>query len=307
MKMSVQLNAHRGYASRFLQVDGHHVHVREHGQVGGLRSPALLVHGHFGSARQWSPVMALLGRAMRCVAVDLPGFGRTTPPPRHSTASTAQTLAGIAAAVSDEPVHLIGNSYGATVALWAAAQNPRLVSTLTLISPAVSLAPITRSANLLAAALYRLCLGTQGLRRRLSRMDAGQLAHHLLSASCHDVGSLSRAVVDIARRDARDALRSEWRFAAEAASFRAMAATLLRSVLPTGFSLRRMARQVRVPTLIVWGANDRTLPVVHAQALTKLMPKAKLAVIPATGHAPQLEAPHRTAAIIGSYIASCAA
>jgi pimeloyl-ACP methyl ester carboxylesterase len=134
-------------------------------------------------------------------------------------------------------------------------------------------------------------------------MDAGQLARHLLSKCCHDVGSLSRAVIEAATRDADDALRDHRRFASEAASFRALSATLLRSVLPTGFSLSRMARQIKVPTLILWGANDRTLPISNAHALAKLMPKAKLAVLPVTGHAPHLEAPHRSAAIIGSYIA----
>lgn len=292
---------------RFLDLGEQRVYVREHGMADGNGSPALLIHGHFGSARQWSPLMTLLGQGMRCVAVDLPGFGQTPPPPRFDTRLTAETVAGIAAAVSDKPVHLVGNSYGGTVALWAAAQYPRLVSTLTLISPAVSLAPMARSVTLFAAALYRLCLGAGGLRRRLSRMDAAQLARHLLSECCHDVGSLSRAVLELATQDARDALRSNWRFSSEAASFRALSATLLRSVLPTRLSLRRMARQIKVPTLIVWGANDTTLPVSNARALAKLMPDAKLAVLPVTGHAPHLEAPRQAAAIIGSYLATRAA
>jgi pimeloyl-ACP methyl ester carboxylesterase len=218
-----------------------------------------------------------------------------------------ETVAGIAAAVSDKPVHLIGNSYGGTVALWAAAQYPRLFSTLTLISPAVSLAPVARSVNQFAGAIYRLCLGAKGLRRRLARMDAAQLASYLLSENCHDVGSLSRTVLEVVTQDARDALRSNWRFASEAASFRALSATLLRSILPTRLSLSRMARQIKVPTLIVWGANDTTLPVRHARALAKQMPKAKLAVLPVTGHAPHLEAPRQAAAIIGSYLATCVA
>jgi pimeloyl-ACP methyl ester carboxylesterase len=137
-------------------------------------------------------------------------------------------------------------------------------------------------------------------------MDASQLARHLLSRCCHDVGSLSPAVLEAATRDASEALRSHSRFISEAASFRALSATLLRSVLPTRFSLRRMASQIKTPTLILWGANDRTLPVSNAHALKRLMPAAKLAVMPVTGHAPHLEVPHRAAALIGSYIASCA-
>jgi pimeloyl-ACP methyl ester carboxylesterase len=289
---------------RFLDIDGHPIHIREHGTPTRGGSPALLVHGHFGSARQWSPLMELLGRGTACVAVDLPGFGRTPPPPRYDTGATAQTVARIAAAVTDGPVHLIGNSYGGTVALWTAAQYPRLVSSLTLISPAVSLAPVARSVAMCAGLLYRLCSGARGLRRQLSRMDAAQLARHLLSTCCHDVGSLSLAVLDDAVRDAREALRDQGRFLAEAASFRAMAATLLRSVLPTRLSLPRMAGRTRVPTLIVWGANDRTLPVRHARTLKKLMPAAKLAVMPLTGHAPHLEAPRRAAQLIGAHIAS---
>ncbi|HZM81452.1 MAG TPA: alpha/beta fold hydrolase [Candidatus Limnocylindrales bacterium] len=145
-----------GHKGRFLRIDGQPIHVREQGAAGSDRSPAVLVHGHFGSARQWSPLMTLLGQAMPCVAVDLPGFG---------------------------PTHL-----------------------------------------------------------RCATTPAPQ--------------------------------RKSW----PASRRQSMAATLIRTVLPTRFSLLRMAGQIEVPTLILWGADDTTLPVCHARELAELMPKAKLAV-----------------------------
>jgi pimeloyl-ACP methyl ester carboxylesterase/mannose-6-phosphate isomerase-like protein (cupin superfamily) len=57
--------------------------------------------------------------------------------------------------------------------------------------------------------------------------------------------------------------------------------------------------QVRVPTLVIWGAADRIYPPEHGEAFAKAIPGARLVTIPEAGHLPQLEAPE---ALLGAVL-----
>ncbi|WP_162907480.1 alpha/beta fold hydrolase [Allorhizocola rhizosphaerae] len=282
------------------------VHVRYSGAGDDRKPLALFVHGHFGSSRTWSGLTALLSGQLECVAMDLPGFGRTPPPACYSTTAMGDTVAAVAEAISDEPVHVIGNSYGGTIALWLAATHPELVRSLTLISPAVSLSPAGLTMRKCLTVLYRLCAGGAGLRRQLSGKDARALTDAVLKECCMDSSGIDATVFDVAVADVREALRNPARITAESRSFRALAATLMRFHFPGGSSLRRVARRITVPTAIIWGEGDATVPVRHARRLARLIPGARLAVVRGTGHLPQLEAPQRVAAIIAAHIAHIA-
>jgi pimeloyl-ACP methyl ester carboxylesterase len=292
-----------GQGGYFVEVASRQVHVRYSGRSDSERPLALFVHGHLGSSRTWTALMSLLSGQLDCVAMDLPGFGHTPPPARYSTEAMGDTVAGVVAAISDEPVHVVGNSYGGTIALWLAARHPELVRTLTLISPAVSLSPAGLSVRKCLAVLYRLCTGSAGLRRQLSGKDAAELAGAVLKECCIDSAGIDAEVIDGAAADAREALRNPWRVTAEARSFRALAATLMRFHFPGDSSLRQTATRIRVPTAIIWGEGDATVPVRHARRLARLIPAARLAVVGGTGHLPQLEAPQRVAAIIQAHVA----
>jgi pimeloyl-ACP methyl ester carboxylesterase len=49
--------------------------------------------------------------------------------------------------------------------------------------------------------------------------------------------------------------------------------------------------RLTVPTLLLWGDRDRVVPVAHARAAVQRVPHADLAILPATGHLPQVEQP----------------
>jgi pimeloyl-ACP methyl ester carboxylesterase len=57
-----------------------------------------------------------------------------------------------------------------------------------------------------------------------------------------------------------------------------------------------------VPTLIVWGANDRVLYVSGAKILESVMPKAQVAIMEGVGHLPMIEKPRETAEIYMSFL-----
>ncbi|WP_436533455.1 alpha/beta fold hydrolase [Actinoplanes sp. HUAS TT8] len=56
-------------------------------------------------------------------------------------------------------------------------------------------------------------------------------------------------------------------------------------------TLLERLRAVDVPVHVIWGASDRVVDVAHAQAFATAIPKARLTVLPASGHLPQLETP----------------
>jgi pimeloyl-ACP methyl ester carboxylesterase len=67
--------------------------------------------------------------------------------------------------------------------------------------------------------------------------------------------------------------------------------------------VQRRAR-LTVPTLIVWGANDRLLPVSHAHSGRALVPDSRLHVFPDCGHAPNLEYPDEFNRLVVDFLAA---
>lgn len=103
----------------------------------GAGEPILLLHCSSGSSGAWAPVMNHLGQDYRVLAPDLLGYGRTAPWSRDAPLAPDAELGVVKALldVAGRPVHLVGHSYGGTVALKAAMRFPRQVANLTLIEP----------------------------------------------------------------------------------------------------------------------------------------------------------------------------
>ena len=126
----------RPWPGREVASGGVTLHVRETPGPDGCR--AVYVHGLGGSAKNWTDLAALLSTRAAGTAVDLPGFGRSRPPAGFDFTPAAHADALLCfLAGRNEPVHLLGNSFGGAIALSVAARRPELVRTLTLVSPAM--------------------------------------------------------------------------------------------------------------------------------------------------------------------------
>lgn len=109
------------------------------GRVTGVRrmgegAPAVLLHCSQAHSGAWSGVMAALD-GLQMVAVDLPGHGRTVFDPSKDIHAQACETAVTLMEEFDAPVHLIGHSFGATIALKCAIYRPDLVTSLSLFEP----------------------------------------------------------------------------------------------------------------------------------------------------------------------------
>ena len=106
-------------------------------QDAGSGTPIVLAHCSGGTHAVWSPVVATLRHRYRVLAPDLVGYGRSEPWPVNARLHPWSDLGAILALAShaERPVHLVGHSYGGTVALEAARILGPRVKSLTLIEP----------------------------------------------------------------------------------------------------------------------------------------------------------------------------
>jgi pimeloyl-ACP methyl ester carboxylesterase len=103
----------------------------------GTGEPIVLLHCSSGSSGTWAPITNLVGQDYRVLAPDLLGYGRSAPWPRNAALGPVAEL-GVVETLLDiagRPAHLVGHSYGGTVALHAARRFPCQVASLTLIEP----------------------------------------------------------------------------------------------------------------------------------------------------------------------------
>lgn len=116
---------------------GQPIHVVEEGHP--HRQVALLVHGWSSSWYAMSPLLGLLSRRYRCLAVDLPGYGKSPPFPHRTTIPAyADLLAELVAQVSTGPVVYVGHSMGGMIGLTMALRHPALVERFVLLGPTIS-------------------------------------------------------------------------------------------------------------------------------------------------------------------------
>jgi len=260
-------------------VDGVRWHSRE---APGVGVPILYVHGHLASSATWEDVLVAASAGHPAIAVDVPGFGASDRPWPHdySVLGEARSLLAYLDARGIERAILVGNSLGGAAALLVAADHPDRVAALVLAAPATPEAPIAWQVKLMrlpvlgevALALANRLLAAHGLRSWLfARADR-----------------VTPRVVDDAwkpmtirgtRRAALAAIRSDRRAHAG------------------------LERRIRVPTLIVWGAEDRLIPASGAPRVQANIAGSRLVVIPDAGHLPQREQPEAFASTVAKFVA----
>jgi len=103
----------------------------------GAGEPIVLLHCSSGSSGAWMPVVNHLAQDYRVLAPDLLGYGRSAPWPRDAPLRPDAELGIVEALLNraGRPAHLVGHSYGGTIALRAARCFPRQIASLTLIEP----------------------------------------------------------------------------------------------------------------------------------------------------------------------------
>jgi pimeloyl-ACP methyl ester carboxylesterase len=260
--------------------------------------PVVLIHGTGISAGFLLPLLDEL-HGVRAMAPDLPGQGLSDPiaiPRNHYRETAVAWLDSLLDALELDATALLGHSAGGVWALWYALAHPDRVKRLVLIGPPAL--PKTR-----CPLPYRL-IATPGLGELLSWLEPPSPKSVLRFASF-----MGERATLAGHPDLVDQLVAAGRDPIAVSGARAEVRVLVSPfalLSPSGFRRRSRLRpdelrQVAMPTLVVWGEQEPLGGVSVAQAVTGLIPHARLELLPA-GHAPWLGQPAQTAATVLDFV-----
>lgn len=268
-------------ASRFVDICGAHVHVREQGNPRGV--PVLLIHGASASLHVWDAGAKVLGDKARLISVDLPGHGLTGAWPRHdyTVEAYADFIEALAGTLKLDRFVLVGHSLGGGVAWYFAATRPRRVSQLILVDSAGY--PPAGGDLRWPTWLARLPLvGEVGIYFKPEIWVRRTLLHAYADPTM---------VTDA--RVKRTAELQRFPGNQEATLERARTQEALD---PTPL------KHLEVPTLILWGGKDQWVPVADAIHFQKDIKGSRLEIFANLGHDPMEEDPRASAAPVSDFL-----
>lgn len=263
----------------FLQVDGMRLHLRDSGP---RDAPAvLLLHGFGGSLHTWDAWARGLESSHRVLRFDQPGAGLSAPD-RLGAYTDERGIAVVAALLDQlglQRASLVGHSMGGRLAWRFAAAHPERVHKLVLVAPDGFASPgfdYGKAPEVgWVTGLLRWTLPRPLLRASLAPAYADEAAmpdavvaryHELLRAPGNRQALLDR-----------------------------MGQLVLQPPEPW------LAR-ITAPTLLVWGEQDRMIPVANAADYQRLVPRTQLLRLPGVGHLPQEEAPDAALPALAAFL-----
>ncbi|MHB1469119.1 MAG: alpha/beta fold hydrolase [Solirubrobacteraceae bacterium] len=259
----------------------------------GSGPPVLLIHGMVNSSRHWREVALRLAERHTVIAPDLIGHGDSaTPRGDYSLGAHAASIRDLLAVIGIERASVVGHSLGGGVAMQFFYQFPQRTERLVLISSGGlgdEVSPLLRTAALpgvpalLRVAAHRRVLAS--LESAGRRLDAAGSGYGV------QLKAIARALRPLEREGAREAFVHTLRSVIDIHGQRVSANDRL--YLLDGF-----------PTLIVWGARDRTIPPEHGRAAQQAAGGSRFELLSKAAHFPHLEDPEGLADLLLDFMAS---
>lgn len=252
-------------------------------RVGFRRSGAgrclLLLHGAVSDSRVWRREIDSFSDAFTVVAWDAPGCGGSSDPPAHfRMPEYADCLTGFINALGLGRPHVLGHSWGSTLALELYRQRPAAVRSLVLVGAyagwAGSLSPEQVAARLAFA-------------ERIAGQGADEFVPDSMPGLFSDAMPADRA-------DELRGIMSDIRPNGTVTMARALAEADLRDVLPS----------IDVPTLLLYGEADQRSRLSVASSLHASIPGSTLTVMPGLGHECFLESPETFEAEVRNFLSN---
>jgi len=259
-------------AYAWAEVDGIRVRYARRGPEGGV--PVLFLHGYGGDLGNWLFNLDALAATAPVIALDLPGHGQSDARlPGTSLAELSAFVDAFLAQIGVDRVHVVGHSLGGAIGAQLALDHPQRVASLALINAAGLGAEINAD--------Y-----TRGFASAASRRELKPVVEQLFA----DPSLASRQMVDDLLKYKRMDGVGELLDALQGALF----ANGRQAETP---GLRLAERDV--PLLVVWGAQDRVIPVAHAGHAP---PRATVQVLEGAGHMAMMEQAGEVNALLKRHI-----
>jgi pimeloyl-ACP methyl ester carboxylesterase len=260
-------------------------------RVAGSGPPVVLIHGMLNSSSHWQSVARRLATQHTVVAPDLIGHGDSAAPRGdYSLGAHAAAIRDLLTAIGIDRATIVGHSLGGGVAMQFFYQFPQRVERLALISsgglghevgPMLRTAALPGTSALLSLTIHPRLLA--GIREAGGRMRArGMTSGAYLEA-------IARALWPLQNAGAREAFLQTLRSVIDVRGQRVSASD-------------RLYLLESIPTLIVWGERDHTIPLKHGRAAHLAMPHSHFRTLPRAAHFPNLEDPAGLAAALLEFI-----
>ncbi|MGH7040110.1 MAG: acetoin dehydrogenase dihydrolipoyllysine-residue acetyltransferase subunit [Stellaceae bacterium] len=265
-----------GPAPRMIEAGAIRLRVLELGT--GETLPVVLLHGFGADLETWMFVQPMLAETRRAIAFDLPGHGGSAKALEGADAeSFAAIIARALGALGIERLHLAGHSLGGGIAAAFAARQPERVESLTLIAPA-GLGPEINGAFI------------DGFIKAARRREMQEV----LSLLVDDPALVGRKMVE-------DVLRYKRLDGVEQALMAIAAAWFEGDRQQFAFADRIAG--LPMPVQVIWGREDRIIPVAQSEALCS---RLSVHILDGTGHLPHMEKAAEVGRLIARFIAAAA-
>lgn len=262
---------------------GGKIHYRDEGNKDG---PAIvLIHGSSSLLQTWEPVVALLGDKYRLISLDLYGHGITGPQAKGDYSVDANISAAIKVldTVGVKKAYWVGNSMGGWLSWRAGLAVPERVSGLVLID----------ASGAQTDEKIKPYLGA-----RLARSSIGQLLLPEITPKFLVRSSLEENFAQ-PERLTDELVTRYWELLRFPGNRHA---TLARGRTPREPEKWDEIGNLKMPVLLLWGEQDKVIPVSHAKAFEAAITGSKLIIYKDAGHLPMEETPDQVARDIDSWI-----
>jgi pyruvate dehydrogenase E2 component (dihydrolipoamide acetyltransferase) len=262
-----------GAAPKDVQAGEYRLRYRELGAGDG--PPVVFIHGFGADLNTWMFNQPALAESRRTISLDLPGHGGSEKQVSSPKALMFGVVNDALHALNLDRVHLVGHSMGGAIALSLAAGRPEAVTSLTLIA---------------AAGLGSEINGTfiDGFVRAGRRREMQEVLNLLV----HDPALVGRQMIeDVLRYKRLDGVTAALEIIARAWFAGNRQVVDLRSELVV----------LQMPTQLIWGREDRIIPVKHAEALADRVP---VHIIDGAGHLPHMEKSGEVNRLIAGFLAA---
>ncbi len=256
-------------------------------EAGAPHAPAIiLIHGLQDEADTWRHVFEHLAQTHRVIALDLPGFGRSDKARRrYSVPFYTRVMLGLMDALKVGYATLIGSSLGAMIAETIALTQPARVSRLVLIGGTIHIVERPAAAPHNLVQLLRLPANDRRYFETLRQSP--QAAYDSLRPYYANLDSLPQTDRDFLFQRVNERV---WDEAQRLASL----SVQMNLAVFLAFQGRRLAQLIPaspIPTTVIWGAEDRILPIRNGTARAARQRNARFICIEAAGHLPHQEKP----------------
>lgn len=250
----------------FIQVKNNTYHV----EICGQGFPIVFFHGFTGSTKTWAPIIEKLSQKFTCIAIDLPGHGKTKVTELESMEQACVELVEVLDKLQVNTFHLIGYSMGGRTALVLTSKFPERVKRLILVGASPGLEGEAKIERVQTDEKLANFIKTKGISTFVEYWENIPLFH------THDK----------LPNDVKKQLRNE-RLSQNEEGLILSLKTMGTGKQPT---IWPKLKNITTPTLLVTGSLDEKFTKINEKML-QLMPNAKHEIVEGVGHAVHLENP----------------